>query len=215
MAVVGKNRGYLRTGGYYGRFRGRRTGGGSGELKFLDTARTTAPIQAAGAVDTNLVVIPTGAGESDRIGRKVTVKSIYMRHTISLAANSTGVDKVRCIVVNDQQANGAVFAVTDVLDTADRDSHYNLANQMRFKILADMNFTMNTQGYNGTTETPLLRDIKKYIKCNIPIEYDNNVATTGAIASQRSNSIAILWINTANNQSDVTGITRVRYSDTG
>lgn len=215
MKVVGKNRGFLRTGGYYGRYRGRKTGKNAGELKFLDTARTTNPLVVTGTVDTNLVVIPTGAGESDRIGRQVTVKSIYMRHTIVLAPTANGVDKVRCIVVNDTQANGAVFAVTDVLASASMESHYNLANQQRFRILADMNFTLNSQAYNGSTETPLYRDIKRYIKCNIPIEYNNVAATTGAIGTQRSNSIAILWINAATNQSDVTGITRVRYSDTG
>lgn len=217
MTVMGKNRGFLRTGGAYGRFsgRGRKTGFSGPELKFKDTARTTAPLVVTGTVDTNLVVIPTGAGESDRIGRKIVVKSIYCRGTLVLAPTANGVDKVRMIIVNDTQANGAVFAVTDVLESAQMDSHYNLDNQMRFKILSDQNFTLNAQAYNGTTENALYRDIRKYIRCNIPIEYDNTAATTGAIGTQRSNSIAILWINAATNQSDVTMTTRVRYSDMG
>lgn len=218
MTVMGKNRGFLRTGGVYGRFngvRGRKTGFSGPELKFKDTARTTAPLVVTGTVDTNLVVIAQGAGESERIGRKIVIKSIYCRGTLVLAPTANGVDKVRMIIVNDTQANGAAFAVLDVLETAQMDSHYNLDNQMRFKILADQNFTLNSQSYNGTTEGPLYRDIRKYIRCNIPIEYDSSVAITGAIATQRSNSIAILWINAATNQSDVTMTTRVRYSDIG
>jgi len=211
MKVVGKNRGFLRTGGYYGRFNGgRRTKFSGPELKFKDTTRTPAGvIPAAGIVDTNFVVIPTGTGESDRIGRKVTIKSLAIRGTLYLNGNE---EKVRMILVQDQQANGAVFTVANVLETADENAHYNLENQMRFKILSDQTFVMNNTTAVGAVN---IKHFQKYLRLNVPIEYDNTVATTGAIATQRSNSIALLLISEQNNVTGIEYVCRVRYSDMG
>lgn len=207
-------KGYTRTAGYYGRFRGRRTGGGfGGELKFLDTGSSTL-FTTAGAVNPNFVVIPQGVGESERIGRKVTIKSIYLKGvivhnpvTVNSAANTC-----RIMIIQDKQANGAVFAVTDVLETASYLAHRKLENINRFKILKDTTFSINSNSSDGSAPGEAQRPFTYYTRCNIPIEYDTT-ASTGAIATQRSNSIALLMIADTGTVTTFSYNCRVRYSD--
>lgn len=213
-SVLGAARGYLRTGGFYGRFRGRRMYPGS-ELKFLDTALASTAVPAVGVVNTNLVVIPQGDTESNRNGRKVQVKSIWVKGTITLPpdqATSAASDRVRIMLVQDKQANGAVFTTTNVLVSGSYLAFRQLENQGRFNILYDQTFSLNAMAGVGTATTEYARGFNIYKKCNIPIEYDTS-ATTGAITTQRSNSLAILMISQANNVSLVDYNARVRYSD--
>lgn len=205
--VMAKQRGYVRTGGYYGRFnRGRRTGFSGAELKFLDTSRT-GTVATAGVVDPNICTIIQDTTETGRIGRKVVIKSISVKGTLTLLGASGPTDKIRMIMVQDQQANGATFAVTDLLETAGINAHYNLENQMRFKVLSDQTFAFHIQA----AATNVIRHLSRYYRCNIPMEYS---AATGAITEQRSNSVAILWITASGVASAIT-TTRIRYSDVG
>lgn len=215
-AITSSQRGYLRMGGYYGRFRGRRTGRNA-ELKFLDTSRAAAAVAAAGVVDTNLVVIPQGVGESERNGRKCVIKSIYIRGQWVLPSTVTVADTsevVRIMCIQDKQANGAVFTVANVLAAAALNQHKNLENSNRFITLWDQNFALNAGGGGvgaAANSAEVCRYFKRYIKCNIPIEYDSTAAT-GAIATQRSNSIAIVAL-TQGGLATLSYVARVRYSD--
>jgi len=73
-------KGYMRTAGFYGRY-----SGSSPELKFFDTALsfaidTTVEVPATG----QLSLIPQGVTQSTRVGRKATIKSIYLHGTAAL-----------------------------------------------------------------------------------------------------------------------------------
>lgn len=211
--VTAAQRGYVRTAGYYARFRGRRTGA-DGELKFFDTSRGAAAVAAAGVVDPNLVIIPQNDTESGRIGRKVTIRSIYIRgYSVlsSQAAVGDASDVLRVMVVQDKQANGAVFAVTDVLASASWLGHKNLENSSRFRTLMDKEITINQNGGLAAATFENARSFNSYLKCFIPIEYDASSAT-GAITTQRSNSIAVLAIS-QNGKVSLGYNCRVRYSD--
>lgn len=213
--VVGQNRGYLRTGGFYGRFRGRRTSSFNNELKFLDTTLSVAPMAAAGAVSVNLNVVPQGDTESMRNGRKIVIKSIWLRGALELtpgaAAVGASADFYRLILVQDKQANGQTFAVTDYLATAGVLSHRNLANTNRFVNLWEMYGPLTSQsGVTGASGNAG-KSINKYHKCNIPIEFDAT-AITGVIGTQRSNSIALITM-CADAVTVFNGTFRIRYSD--
>lgn len=210
-------RGFTRTGGFYKRFtpRGQRFG----ELKFLDTALGQTAVTQAGAVYTNLNVVAQGDGQSQRIGRKIVIKSIYFKGIVQkdgAAATANTSDTVRIIVIQDKQANGQVFAATDYLDSANYLSHKNLANENRFKCLSDQTFSLScpSGSYTGAAASfgEGRRTWEKYMRCNIPIEYDTT-ATTGAIATQRSNSIAVLAISESATISTIQYNCRIRYSD--
>jgi len=186
-----------------------------GECKFLDTSLGATLVTTAGVVNTNLVVIPQDTTTSGRNGRKVTLKSIELRGSIVItpaAAGVLGSDIVRMLVVQDKQANGAAFAVTDVLASADWKAYPNLFNEGRFKILSDTLTTMNVEAGVVAATVEAAHGFEIKVKCNIPVEYDST-ATTGAIATQRSNSIAVLMIAHTNNLSTVEYTARVKYTD--
>lgn len=202
----GKNR----TEGFYGRFN--KPGG---ELKFLDTAISVAPIDSTYEVIQNcLNVIPQGATESQRIGRKVVVKSIQMRHicTYVPAADTQGSTGIVVCLVLDKQANGAAPGITDIFTTNSAvTAMINLANSERFVVLKRFAFTMAAQaGVQGAfARADYLIDY--YKKLDIPLEFDQ---TSGALTTVKSNNLLLVAGSTG--LDDVvllSGTTRIRYAD--
>jgi len=196
VAIPAALRGYVRTAGYY-------KGGGAGtELKFHDLDIDDTDIATGGTIaEDSCLTIAQGDGESERIGRKCTVKSINWRFQIVLDSASTpvsGTDVVRVILYQDKQTNGATAAVTDILESDDFQSFNNLANKSRFRTLMDRTYELNSSAAagNGTTDLTAPAQINDtfFMSCNIPIEYDNS-ATTGAIATMRSNNIGVLLLS--------------------
>ncbi len=205
-------KGYDRTGGYYGRFTGV-----NGELKFKDTVVSDTPITAATVIQ-NLTVIAEGNGESQRVGRKVTIKNIHIKGVMTLipasdAANTS--EKVFGYLVQDMQTNGAAFVALDLFDTDIIASFRNLANSGRFKILAKKTFMFKAGGAAPSGAAFIFSSDQKNVninkKCNIVMEYDNS-ATTGVITSVRSNNL--YWVTQSTNGVVNSVLTaRIRYSD--
>lgn len=201
--------GYSRTSGYYGRF-----AGPGAELKFFDTSLSF-PVDATGEVPATgqLNLIPQGTTESQRIGRKCVIKSIQLRGiaTFAPAAAATAADVVNLFVVLDKQCNGAAAAFTDVfVGSSANTSLRNMANSSRFVILKTYRWAFNpmsgaTTAYNNTTRT-----FDWYKRCNIPLEFSS---TTGAIGEIRSNNIFLLAQAVQDDLTTVTGVCRVRFSD--
>lgn len=207
MRVTGMQKGFLRTGGYYGRFT-KPSSAPTGETKFLDTSGVET-FTAAGLVTGNLNVIPQGDGQSERVGRKVEVKSIHVLAKLILSPTSAavGANTVRVILIQDKQANGAAFTVTDYLTTQSDLSHKNLENSNRFHCYFDQRVEMNAFGVNELQHT-----FEKFVKCKIPIEFDSSAAS-GAIATQRSNSLAMLLIADTGLTTTFNYTVRIRYTD--
>ncbi len=213
--VRGRQRGFVRTGGYYGRYTG-----ANPEMKFLDTTVDDGVVAASMNVQTALLVIPEGNGESDRVGRKVTIKKIGWRYEVLLPTTAVAADTsdvVRVMMILDKQANGALPTNTIVLEDDDYQSFNNLANSKRFRILMDKSYSINcgSGSGRGTTDTLSYGDqvitAQWHKNCSIPIEYDNS-ATTGVITSIRSNNIFVI----VGSKSGVAGFrskVRVRYTD--
>lgn len=119
------------------------------EKKYLNTSLTAAgpasyPIVNTPQDNTNVIglnLLAEGTDYTNRISRKVHVTSIQLRGqiTIGTAATST---MVRFMVVYDYQPNGAVPAITDILDTATSSTQpiaapMNLNNRDRFRVVID------------------------------------------------------------------------------
>jgi len=215
-AYKGKRRrvakGSYRTTGYYGRY----SPLGS-ELKFLDTTDTKSSVNASGTIkESSLVNVVAGTGESQRVGRKITIKSIHMRYIAQLSntSNPSGTDDgLRVIVYWDKQCNGATAAVTDILETAEYLSFNNLSNKNRFSILMDktVDISATAGAYDGTNDQfgqkAVTRSFHK--KVNIPVEYSS---TTGGLTEIRSNNIGLLAISDAG-AINMGYTCRVRFSD--
>ncbi len=206
-AIRGAQRGFVRVGGFYGRY------ANGGELKFFDTTVASTSTLVAGAViSPSLVLIPQGVTESERVGRKCTIKAMYIQGQI-ISKNTTTVtdadDTVKILIFLDKQANGAAAAVTDLLETATVNSFNNLSNSSRFKTLKVVRMSLRATAATATSTFNQQYDFACAVKLNLPIEYSG---VTGAIGEIRSNNIGILVIS-QDAKSNVQWTVRVRFSD--
>lgn len=184
------------------------------EKKFKDLDTTLSPTTSGATL--YLPTLAVGTGQSQRIGRKVMITDILLKGTVRFAATSSSIaafNRVRVMVVQDMQPNGAVFAVTDVLDTADLLSYRNIPSAGRFKILYDHMFNSNPQCGGGDGTTNWYGDqwfpLRINIKCCIDMEYD---ADPGIIDDCVHNSVHLLALEErAAPASSMHFDTRVRY----
>ncbi len=223
----GRYAGFYRKSGYYGRYNK-----GNGELKFYDLSMDDAVVASTGtiqdptnpgpaATQESIVGIKQGTGESERIGRKCTIRSIGWRFNVTLpevdnAATPAPPDIVRIILYQDKQTNGAAAAVLDILETANIHSFNKLSNTSRFKTLMDKVVTLNYSGMgSATADTVSQGEVQRwgtfYKKCNIPLEFSS---TTGALSELRSNNINVLLIS-FNGTAGFKSQFRLRFSDSG
>ncbi len=208
-----------RTAGFYGRYSGTQP-----EKKFHDIDIDDAVVAINGTIaQVSCNVIAEGNGESNRIGRRVTVKNINWRFQVTLPTTAVAADTsdvVRVILYLDKQCNGATaVASTDagILATDDFQSFNNLANSKRFRILMDRTYDLVSKAGSGRGSTDTLSYADDVIsdtffkKCNIPIEYDNS-ATDGTITTIRTNNIGVLLLG-RNGKAGFASKMRLRYSD--
>lgn len=206
-------KGYARIGGFYGRY------SNGGELKFFDTNKATQASATAGVIhNLSLNLVPQGVTESTRVGRKCTIRKMFIKGEMTLPPTATSGEAdntVRLIVYCDKQANGATAAVVDILETASPFSFRNLANSQRFQILYDNRWAMTAGAVFGGTGAPV--SVTKRISFNIsknmnlPIEFSD---TTGAIGEIRSNNIGVLSVcEAALVLPTVRYTSRIRFSD--
>jgi len=94
--------------------------------------------------------IPQGAGPSDRIGNRITVKQIKMKGVLEIGGHSNerhgNRGRYRVMIIQDVQANGIILdhtATPNLLHGADIDSPINPIYNSKFKILADKIFQPN------------------------------------------------------------------------
>lgn len=176
-----------------------------------------------------LLAIPAlGSDMSNRIGRKIVLKSFYIRGRLSTepagatpqAATTAPLNFCRFIVFADLQPNGAAPAITAVLDTADPYSHLNLDNRDRFKIYCDKTFGFDPYLYNVTATTSLASasnqvvSLKKYKKINLEMIF--NGTNGGTIADVNSGALYMLWIGSngaGTGDANAVLSTRVRFLD--
>lgn len=202
----------------------RRNGGLVGsqrEQKFLDVDIGTQTTIGATLDVTEPCVIPQGDGQSQRIGRRVFIKSIQLRGTIVLPKvadfDSTSTI-VRLLLIQDTQTNGVKFTGSNLLVEDLFDAYNKLSNRNRFKTLLSQDYKLTAKGgaANSTTTYETAEDIVNihiYKKVDIEIEFDDTVAT-GAVASVRSNNLYWCWFLSSSVTTPVfTGNSRIRYFD--
>jgi len=251
--------GNSRTGGLY-RLRGGAPGtmGGRGksvELKFFEKeveqgsaegfsaigwhniANTTSPAHLSSnnwyQSGSLLTFLKQGTNANQRIGRKITLKSINVKLVLQ-AAQNIQTDVTACVwLVLDKQANGNIFTASDdgqipVAQVQDGPlitaTNYLIANSQRFVILGkkcvvlrnQIPYTANIDGTRGGAQAP----INFYKKVNMQIEYGGPTGTIGEIKSNNIQMIICgtgdlnLAFNTDNGPNFVAyGNMMLRYTD--
>jgi len=157
----------------------------AGELKNVD-ATSTALIVAAQTTATLALLngITQDSTANGRIGRRVTLKSLYVRFQMSLAPTTAGNSPIRLMIVYDKQTNAAALTAAQVLQ-ADAIVNPNLLdNSRRFVTLMDWESDgIGTAGPGAIHHT-------FYKKLNLPMEF--NTGTTNVVGSIVTGSIYVL-----------------------
>jgi hypothetical protein len=192
------------------------------EYKVADVNSPGIPINTTGFF--TLLCNPTqGADFNNRIGRKIVLKSLYVRGQCGIEpalqqpTNLTAAPQqlVRMVIFIDYQPNGAVPTVADLLTQPSAVSQLNLNNRDRFKVITDKQwvigpyFTSNTGALTANTGYA----IKKFKTLNLEMIFNG---TLGTVADINSGALYMFWIGTiASGDSDSVAqiSTRVRFAD--
>lgn len=169
-----------RTGGFYGAVsrlrRGRRM---LPELKFIDGTGTVSAHNALAPILVNGVL--QGNDYNQRIGRRINVKSIFIRCKVN---GSTGLTvtktPIRVMLIWDMQCNGATPALSDIFSFTGAGitlAMQKLDNRERFRIVMDKVRTCVRD-----TFTDIIY-IKKYMRQNMIVTCSGTSATVGSIAT--------------------------------
>lgn len=171
-------------------------------------------------ISPTLLDIPAGTGESERIGRKIMMRSLSMNWTMKKLPGTTANSQnstTRMVVFLDKQCNGTAALGTDIFFGAAPPNLYqaffNLVNTGRFVILFDKTYTLRGKPDGVTAVATQGADVDDHCHktMNIPIEYSG---VTGAITEIRSNNIGVAFLQDGSSSLvDVLGRFRVRYSD--
>lgn len=199
-----------RTGGFFGVRRRQMMG----ERKVVDVDPGTIAVTTTGTV-TLINGVATGTDFTDRVGRKIVMKSVFVRGIVFPDDVITLNSLARIMLVYDMQANGAAPIITDILKSATAVANLNLNNRDRFKILMDKEFAVAktdntaTQAVSGS---PTCHRFKKYTRLNHEVLFNGTTAAVGSIAT---GALYLVTIGTqaAGDAASVTIATRIRFED--
>lgn len=177
------------------------------EQKFKDVNETTAITSTATITLLNGMV--QGDTVSTREGRKIIIKSIYLRSRQTLDSNATDSALSRTMLVYDKQANASAPSITDILTSASVQAFNNLDNRERFVVLMDKVIQVKSEGQFISTNT----FFKKYMKVNLETIY--NSSNVGTVADINTGSLYLVQLGTQAVTADVDNFTnvRIRYVD--
>lgn len=154
-------------------------------------------------VDFGLWGIQQGVGLAQRTGNYIRLKEFQIRFSVNNDPTNIIRQRVRVLIVQDNQCNGALPAVLDVLANNVPTSVYQYNNVIgcggsRFKILKDWTYDFKLMPIS-TTSAGVSRTVSWKFKKGLPaIQYD---ASAGAIGDLVSKNIFMLVIGDDNDQS--------------
>ena len=184
-------------------FRGR-YGSKRGELKLFETLVGLGDVPTLGAVVSTLFLPQLGSDYTNRIGRKVVVKSIGFRAYSCLSASQQNAANLgananvfargqtqRVMLVYDSQPNGVTSNPADILTSQTTLAMNNLNNRDRYRVIWDKVLTFDP--YHVVTDaTPVITDATfnragqywtMWKKCNRETIFQANGGTIADVAT--------------------------------
>lgn len=200
-----------------------------GELKVFDIDVASYAINTTGSV-TLLAVPVLGTDMTNRVGRRIILKSVYVRGFMVVDGNLTQPPPAqvstsqqwRFMLVQDNQPNGAAPALTAILKEQHPASQLNMDNRDRFRVLKDKTWVIDPFLYSSTATATLSgqANVTKQVKCYKKLNIDCifNGTNGGTIADINSGALWMVWVGNAAAVTGGTdgvfrGTTRVRFED--
>ncbi len=187
------------------------------EVKFYDqklvgAALTTATDATGGEHDPSATVmmntVTQGDGESQRDGRRITMRSIYVVGNVNcvtqtLQSSGDSATQVFIALVMDMQTNGATLASENVFVNPGGDiimgtqPFRNLQFTRRFKVLATRKFILrsgamanDTGATGGLVQAGSHKAFKMFVKLNDVVNYTGTTETVANIADNSLHLVA-------------------------
>lgn len=179
--------------------------GGKDALELKDV-EATLNVEASTVGSITLVNgVAQGTDFTNRIGRRMNIKSVLVRGFATVGATATS-GTYRWLLVWDRQPNAVACVITDVLSATSTLGVQNLTNRERFVVLAD-----KTGWVESTQATQ--KPIKKYLKCNLETTNGGTAATIGSIQTGALWFITVGTVATGVTSPLINVTVRVRYTD--
>lgn len=174
-----------------------------------------------------LNLIQLGSGAFNRIGRKVTLKSLRLQGfavNLSDAGGPSTPNLMRMVVVYDKQPSGTLPNFNDIFEGVDQQgntvstifSSLNYSNMSRFQVIRDTVIDFNAgPNTSATTAVRVLKSIDDYIKVNRETVY-SGTANPVSITNISSGALYLVLrsVNNAADAHSTVGIQcRLKYHD--
>lgn len=185
-----------------------------GERKTIDVDTATYNGDTTGSVQL-LNGVAAGTDFTDRIGRKIIMRSLFIRGLVFPNDDTSSHQLVRVVVVYDMQSNGAAPTIANVYKAVDGLAQVNLNNRDRFKILVDKTFAVakvdNSAGASWAG-SPTTHKFKIYKRLKHEVLFNGTTAAIGSIAT---GSVYLLTFGTSPSAtgSYVMATSRIRFED--
>lgn len=188
------------------------------EQKFVVTTKTPGNVPASGQIDCLTLTAQGDDNDADRSGDQIVAKSLEFRYRLLPLDDTVRPNLVRIIMFKWRDTRGTMPVITDVLNTSDPLSGYNVDNKGNYVILHDKTHHVGYQGDSGggnmNPGMPIIvNGVAKLSGRDAVIRY---TGTTAVIASTSVNHIFVLYVsdtNDPNNRSNLNYVSTFRYTD--
>ncbi len=182
------------------------------EMKHIDTSYTVNVVNAGAVESIPINGILQSDASNGRVGNRAHIHKVMIRGFVTPTSGVDSNDLVRVIIFQDKQASGNTATVAQILQTASTNSFRNRDTTKRFNILFDQRFawqsgSLDVAGTGFVTPQTLVENFKNV---DFVTQWTADAATFAAIST---NSIGLLTISKEADDSDLSCIVRVSYSD--
>jgi len=185
------------------------------ESGFVDKAAATFVCDTTGQIEL-MNTIPQGASASQRIGRKVMLKSIQLKGRWVAGTGTVSAD-CAAILVYDNNPTASLPAVTDFLVTADPLSFNNTVNQDRFRTIRRWDkFFLGNVGTAGQQTSATGYSFDEFVDLSRFSDYMAKAVGTGAIGDIQKGAIYLITVGSQGagvTAPNLTVAARTRYID--
>ena len=164
----------------------------SKETGYLDTALTGYALDTTGTI-TLLNAVPQGVAVTQRVGKKILLKSLQYRG-ISINGTTATLNDCAWIIVYDKRPTGALPSITDILVSVSSFSMNNDNNSGRFSIVKREDFVLLGNQTAAANQTDLMARSEDGFMSLKNLETVYKAAATGGIADIEQGALYLVTV---------------------
>ena len=158
------------------------------ESGYVDFHRAILDVDLNGEVY-QLNVVPQGAGTSERVGKKIMMKSLQLKG-FSYNFSNAAYNVASLMIIYDSRPTGTLPVMTDILTSSKSTAMSNDNNTKRFKILKRLQFVMNGPATAAGATANSAVCVDEYLRLNLPVVFKDY--GTGAIGDVEEGALYLV-----------------------